>query len=276
MSTEWFGNAVIYHILIDRFAGFTVQENKSSPKQPGFMGGTLSGITEKLDYIQNLGMNTIWLSPFYKTTAYHGYHITDFYSVEPRFGTLGDLKVLIKAAHDRGLRTIADFVPNHCSYQHPFFKDAKSNPESPYRNWFFFSKWPNKYRAFFDFFELPKLNVNNPETAQHLLEAAEYWTRMGIDGFRIDHAVGVPKIFLKDLSRAIKKENPNAILIGEAWMANPGWKYLQDIDLPNKYLRRLFGCITQEFVQREYVGILDGVLDFFVRDLMLEFIAHKD
>ena len=126
---------MIYHILIDRFDGGW----KTPPQNAnGFLGGTIKGVTRRLDYIQSLGASAIWLSPFLKTESYHGYHITDYEAVEPRFGTWEDLRTLIAEAHSRGMKVISDFVPNHCYETHPFFQDAEANPESPYRKWFFF------------------------------------------------------------------------------------------------------------------------------------------
>ena len=84
-GTDWFKNSVIYHILIDRFAGF---KSSKGWEKPEFLGGTIQGIIESLPYLDELGINTIWISPFYKTSEYHGYHITDFYQVEPHFGTI--------------------------------------------------------------------------------------------------------------------------------------------------------------------------------------------
>ena len=90
MSTEWFKNSIIYHILIDRFAGC----EPNGWDKPEFLGGNIRGIIDKLDYVKRLGVNTIWISPFYKTSAYHGYHITDFFKVDPHFGSEEDLKEL--------------------------------------------------------------------------------------------------------------------------------------------------------------------------------------
>ena len=155
-GADWFKDAVIYHILIDRFAGFTSTENWDKPV---FLGGNLKGITEKISYLKNLGVNTIWISPFYQTSEYHGYHITDFYKVDPHFGTENDLIELIDAVHKNNMYIIADFVPNHCSNQHPFFIDAIRNKESKYRSWFYFTDWPNKYLCFLSIGFLPKISV---------------------------------------------------------------------------------------------------------------------
>ena len=95
-GVDWFKNAIIYHILIDRFAGFKILKNW---EEPVFLGGNIKGIIQSLPYLNNLGINTIWISPFYKTSEYHGYHITDFYQVEPHFGTVKEIKELIEIIH---------------------------------------------------------------------------------------------------------------------------------------------------------------------------------
>ena len=132
-NVKWFKNAVIYHIFIDRFAGYKQKDwNK-----PVFLGGNIKGIIEKLSYLQDLGVNTLWISPFYKTSAYHDYHITDFFKVDSHFGTLSYIKKLIKEVHKVNMHIVADFVPNHCSYKHPYFLDAQENKNSKYFNWFY-------------------------------------------------------------------------------------------------------------------------------------------
>ena len=127
MSIEWFKKAVVYQILIDRFAGC----QQDGWDKPQFLGGTIRGIIQRLDYIKDLGVNALWISPFYKTDQYHGYHIMDFYQVEPRFGDIEDLKELIEKVHHAGMRIIADFVPNHVSDRHPYFLDARKRVDSP-------------------------------------------------------------------------------------------------------------------------------------------------
>lgn len=134
-NVTWFKDSIIYQILIDRFAGFNSVNNWDKPQ---FLGGNIKGITEKLPYLKELGINTIWISPFYKCSEYHGYHITDFFEVEPRFGSMKDLQELIESSHKINIKIIADFVANHCSNIHPFFIDAQNNKNSKYRNWFYF------------------------------------------------------------------------------------------------------------------------------------------
>jgi glycosidase len=268
-AIDWFQDAIIDHVLIDRFAGFTPKEGL----KPDFLGGTLRGITDRLPYLENLGINTLWLSPFCKTSAYHGYHVMDFFKIEPRFGSLDDLKTLIDRAHISGIRIIADFVPNHCSRHHPFFEEARKNRQSRYFNWFIFDKWPDDYLCFLDVRELPKLNLDFPEARDHIVDAAKYWLSLGIDGFRLDHVIGPRHAFWKHFRREIKKDYPAAVLIGEAWLEGINRKHLKTIHIKNKYLRWIFGA-SQESIQKEYVGELDGVLDFRFRNLVCSHVAH--
>jgi glycosidase len=268
-STDWFQKAIIYHILIDRFAGVAFEDRL----QPEFLGGNLRAIVEKLPYLEDMGVNTLWLSPLCKTSAYHGYHVTDFLNVEPRFGSLDDLKNLIACVHQAGMRIIADFVPNHCSHKHPFFQEAQKNRKSRYRNWFIFNRWPDDYLCFLDVKELPKLNLDNAETRDHIIGAARYWLSLGLDGFRLDHVIGPKHSFWKYFRREIKKDYPEAVLIGEAWLEGISWRHLKTLHIRHKYLRWLFG-VSQEGIQREYDGELDGVLDFPFCNMARNHIAH--
>ncbi|MEJ2658325.1 MAG: alpha-amylase family glycosyl hydrolase [Desulfobacterales bacterium] len=269
-DTDWFKQAIVYQIMIDRFAGLKSREwNK-----PEFLGGNIKGITEKLGYLKALGVNTLWLSPFYETSAYHGYHVTDFMKVEPNFGTLEDLEELIKKAHDNGMRIIADFLPNHCSSHHPFFLDAQKDKHSKYFKWFTFNPWPREYLCFLDVKALPKLNLDYPEARDYIINAAKYWLSIGIDGFRLDHVIGPKHSFWKYFTTEIKAAYPRAVLIGEAWFEGIRFDHLKTIHIKNKVMRWLFG-VSQDSVQREYYGELDGVLDFRFLELVKIHIAHS-
>ncbi|MBN2164720.1 MAG: hypothetical protein JW717_00420 [Marinilabiliaceae bacterium] len=255
-APNWFQKAKIYHILVDRFSGSITGKNR-----PQFMGGTIKGIIEKLDYLSNLGINTLWLSPFFRTTAYHGYHITDFYKTDDRFGTIDDIKTLITESHKLNLKIITDFVPNHCSSHHPFFVDAQSNIDSQYFSWFYFKQWPSNYLCFMDYKSLPKLNLNNNATYKHITEAAKYWLSLGFDGFRLDHAIGPDHKFWQLFYHDIKKSYPNTVLIGEVWGQGFSPRLFNTIGIKNKSIRRITG-LTQDSLQHEYIGVLDAVFDF--------------
>lgn len=271
-GTDWFKNAIIYHIFIDRFAGFPSADNWDKSI---FLGGNIKGITKKLPYLKDLGINTLWISPFYKTSAYHGYHITDFYKVDPHFGTLKDVEKLIKTIHKYDMYIIADFIPNHCSRKHPYFKDAQENRDNPYFDWFYFTKWPHKYLCFLSISEIPKINLNNEEARNHIINAAKYWLNIGFDGFRFDHVIGPPHSFWKQFRKEIKTEFPNAVLIGEAWMLGIKRKELKTINIKNRFFKWLFGAASDSLL-KEYVGELDGVLDFKFQEIIKNYIQHHD
>jgi glycosidase len=263
-GTEWLKNSVIYHIFVDRFAGFQSPENWD---QPVFLGGTIRGIINKLPYMKDLGVTTLWISPFYKTSAYHGYHITDFYQVDPHFGSIEDIKDLIHASHEQNLHIIADFVPNHCSKEHPFFKEAQNDKNSQYKDWFYFTNWPNEYLCFLSVKEIPKLNLNNPVTRDHIVNAAKYWLNTGLDGFRLDHVIGPSHTFWRYFRQQIKGHYPNAVLIGEAWMMGIKQKELRTLHIRNKFFQWLSGAASDNLL-KEYIKELDGVLDFTVQELI--------
>jgi cyclomaltodextrinase len=271
-GTDWFINSVIYHIFIDRFAGFHSSENWN---QPVFLGGTIQGIIDKLPYLLDLGVTTLWISPFYQTFAYHGYHITDFYQVDPHFGTVEDVRELIRQSHAYDLRIIADFVPNHCSKEHPFFKEAQHEKNSLYSNWFYFTDWPDDYLCFLSVKDIPKLNLDNPHTRDHIVNAAKYWLGMGLDGFRLDHVIGPSHGFWKHFRSEIKDRFPKAVLIGEAWMMGIKRHELRTLQVRSKFLKWLSGA-SSDTLFKEYIGELDGVLDFKVQEMIRKYMTDPE
>jgi glycosidase len=264
---EWFQNTVIYHIFIDRFAGFQSTENW---ERPIFLGGNIQGIIDNLPYLIDLGVNALWISPFYQTSAYHGYHITNFYEVDPHFGTVEDIRNLIHEAHQNRLHVLADFVPNHCSKDHPFFQEAQQDENSQYKDWFYFTKWPDNYLCFLSIKDLPKLNLENPATRDHIVNAAKFWLSLGFDGFRLDHVIGPSHTFWKYFQSEIKKEYPHAVLIGEAWMKGIKRHELPTIQINNRFFKWLAGATPIGLFQ-EYIGELDGVLDFKVQEFIKKY-----
>ena len=265
MQKTWLSEAFIYHILIDRFNGQTMTE----PEKPHFAGGTIRGIIEKFDYIKSLGVNCLWISPFYKGIAYHGYHITDYYWVDEHFGTIDDLENLIRMAHQNGMKIIADLVPNHCSIEHPYFVEARNNISSRYRKWFCFNESTGEYLSFLGFKELAKINLDEPEARQYFIDNATFWMKKGIDAFRIDHVIGVSRSFLSELSRKLKEVNPSVKLIGEAWIEGIRGNVYNTLRIKHILFHKHFG-ISQERVQEQYVGLLDGVLDFEALNIILQ------
>jgi glycosidase len=177
--------------------------------------GDLPGIIEKLDYISQLGVNLIWICPFYKSPMDdNGYDVSDFYNIDELFGTLNDAKELIKQAHDRGIRIILDLVMNQTSDEHPWFVESRSSKDNPKRDWYIWQDGkydkngimipPNNWASFFEgscwnyddltgqyymkIFsnKMPDLNWENPKMRMAMAEMAKWWLDLGIDGFRVD------------------------------------------------------------------------------------------
>jgi hypothetical protein len=138
-APDWVYDAIVYQIFVDRFAAAhdqpPLRAATDASDLTSFSGGTLRGITERLDYLVALGVNCLWLSPVMDSPTYHGYNPTSFADVSPRHGSNADLRELIAQAHARGMRVLLDFVANHTSNEHPAFGDARQRPDSPYAEW---------------------------------------------------------------------------------------------------------------------------------------------
>jgi maltose alpha-D-glucosyltransferase/alpha-amylase len=239
----WFKRAVFYEIHIRGF--FDANQDGS---------GDLRGIQEKLDYLQWLGIDCIWLLPMFASPLRDGgYDIADYFAVHPDYGTVEDFKALVDAAHRRGIRVIADLVVNHTSSDHPWFQEARSSPDSPKRDWYIWSDTNDRYAdarvIFVDtegsnwtwdpvagayywhrfFSHQPDLNYENPEVQDAMLQVLRFWLDLGIDGFRLD---AVPYLFeeegtscenlpatheyLKRLRAEIDARYPDTVLLAEA------------------------------------------------------------
>jgi len=220
----------VYQILVDRFStGIESLDLKlSNQTSKEWMGGNLKGILKKLDYIKSLSMDGIWLSPIFKSSTYHGYSVLDFKKVDEHFGNEKIFEKLVKEAHKKDLKIILDFVFNHVSKFHPFFKSAQRNKQSEYFDWFVFEEWPNRYLCFLDFEELPKLNLRNEDCKNYILEVSEYWIEnFEIDGYRIDHAIGPPFEFWKEFIKLCKKINKDFLFLPEILFMHVHEKHLK-------------------------------------------------
>ncbi len=246
----WAREAMVYHVFIDRFYPGEGAKWLSPPDPSGFYGGTLRGVIEKLDYIQELGFNAIWLSPLFPSPSHHGYDATDYEQVEPRLGTRADLKALIARAHERGLRVIMDFVANHWSSLHPTFKDAQRDRSSPYYDWYLWNSWPDDYQTYFEVKNLPRLNLELGSPARaYLLKIAQFWLEQGVDGYRLDHAEGPPDDFWVDFRQACRAADPDCWLFGE--------------------------IVNTAERQRVYQGVFDGILDFHLAHALRQTFALR-
>lgn len=216
-TPEWAKSAIIYQIFPDRFA---IGNGRSLPQLDSLNaihGGTIRGIIEKLDYVADLGFNAIWINPFFPDDTHHGYHATDYFAVNPRMGTLEDVRELVRECHQRGIRLILDFVANHWGSKHPTFQSAQADKNSPYYDWYLWQEWPHTYTTFFGVQDLPQLNVENPEVQAHLFKSIRFWLGdVGFDGVRLDYVLGPTLNFWTAFRHVVQEVKPDAWLFGEA------------------------------------------------------------
>ncbi|GAB6060383.1 maltose alpha-D-glucosyltransferase [Desulfonatronum parangueonense] len=240
----WYKDAIIYEVHIKAFF---------DSNSDGI--GDLPGLTQKLDYLADLGITAIWLLPFYPSPLRDdGYDIADYFSVHPQYGTIKDFKMFLREAHKRGLRVITELVLNHTSDQHPWFQRARNSPPgSSWRNFYVWSDTQEKYqdaRIIFKDFETsnwtwdpvakayywhrfyshqPDLNFDNPQVGKALFRVIDYWLKMGVDGMRLDavpylyeregtNCENLPEThkYLQDLRAHIDAKYPNRMLLAEA------------------------------------------------------------
>ena len=277
---NWFDNIRIYHLLIDRFnGGWQVppkSENGRMDLNNVFCGGNLQGVIEKLDYIKDLGFTAIMLSPIFKSANYHGYHTLNFEEVDPHFGSWEDYQKLLDQAHNEGLKIICDFVPNHCWYEAPIFEQSLLKNGGKRRDWFFYPKEDSdEFVSFLNFGDLPKFNLTNPEVASFMIDKAEKLARMGVDAFRIDHALGQPHRFLKSLREQLQTIRNDIVVFGEVWAFGigpqlAGQLYFKTDARLQEFMAQDTKPFSQDDLQADYIDTLDGVLDFAYRDILLE------
>ncbi|WP_067976377.1 maltose alpha-D-glucosyltransferase [Mycolicibacter icosiumassiliensis] len=239
----WFKRAVFYEVLVRAFYDSN-----------GDGIGDLRGLTERLDYLQWLGVDCLWLPPFYDSPLRDGgYDIRDFYKVLPEFGTVDDFVELLDAAHRRGIRVITDLVMNHTSDSHPWFQQSRQDPDGPYGDYYVWSDTSERYAdariIFVDteesnwtfdavrkqfywhrfFSHQPDLNYDNPAVQEAMIDVLRFWLNLGIDGFRLDavpylferegtNCENLPEThdFLKRCRKVVDDEFPGAVLLAEA------------------------------------------------------------
>lgn len=229
---SWADEAVFYQIFIDRFnrGDFTKDDSyidmkcNEEPTRTSFMGGDIKGITEKLDYLEDLGINAIYLTPLFVSKTNHKYDITDYYAVDKQFGTKADLKELVEKSHKRGIRVILDAVFNHASNDIKEFLDVvKKGKNSKYFNYFIIHgdkvsvDKPN-YEMFSNCVDMPKWNNSNIEVQDFFIDIGLYWIKeFDIDGWRLDVSDEVSHDFWRRFRKAVKKLKKDVIIVGENW-----------------------------------------------------------
>lgn len=228
---EWVKDAVFYQIFVERF--FNGDENNSpkelvpwdsEPKPKSFYGGDLKGILLKLDYLQELGINGIYLTPIFESPSNHKYDTVDYKEIDKYFGDKKVFQELVRKAHEKGIKIILDAVFNHCSeYFPPFLEVKEKGKASPYYDWFCIeefplSKKPLNYQTFGYVSYMPKLNTSNPGLKKYLFDTVRYWMEeFEIDGWRLDVSDEIDHHFWRDFRNLVKEIKEDAVIIGENW-----------------------------------------------------------
>lgn len=240
---EWYRTAVFYEVMIRSFSDSS-----------GAGSGDLRGLIQRLDYLQWLGIDCLWLPPFYPSPMRDGgYDVADYTAIAPQYGSMADFAELVQAAHARGMRVVVDLVMNHTSDQHPWFQASRSDPEGPYGDFYVWSddntRYPDARIIFVDtetsnwtfdpvrrqffwhrfFGHQPDLNFENPRVVEAMLDVTRYWCQLGVDGFRLDavpylfeaegtNCENLPEThaFLAALRRMVDAEFPGRIMLAEA------------------------------------------------------------
>lgn len=245
-SLEWWNGAVVYEVFVRSFRD-----------SDGDGAGDLAGLIEKLDYLNDgdaatnadLGIDAVWLMPVHPSPSYHGYDVTDYDGVNARYGTSSQLDQLIAACHQRGIKVVLDFVPNHTSDQHPWFVDASSSASSAHRDWYVWSAsnpgWTQPFGSaaawhqtasggdwYYGVFSsgMPDLNWRNAAVRAEMDAIASRWLARGVDGFRLDavrylveDGAGLQQdrpdthAYLGSWRAKVLASSPHAMLVGEAW-----------------------------------------------------------
>ncbi|MEC2182405.1 glycoside hydrolase family 13 protein [Bacillus spizizenii] len=235
-APEWAKSTVWYQIFPERFANGREDlspENalpwgSKDPDVNDFFGGDLEGIIDKLDYLEDLGVNGVYLTPIFSAPSNHKYDTLDYYSIDPHFGDPKLFRTLVSQLHQRGMRIMLDAVFNHIGSASPQWQDVvKNGAQSRYKNWFHIHSFPVKednYDRFSFTPDMPKLNTANPEVQRYLLDIALYWIReFDIDGWRLDVANEVDHVFWKTFRQAVSAEKPDVYILGEIWHSAEPW-----------------------------------------------------
>jgi len=273
-TPDWVRDAIFYQIFPDRFAksrrvskkGLKLESWDSAPTTHGFKGGDLLGVVEHLDYLQDLGINAIYLNPITASASNHRYHTYDYFKIDPLLGGDSAFRELLDAAHVRGIRIVPDGVFNHASrgiWQ--FHHVLENGAGSPYVDWFHFNPdrlyakkhwgaYPTSeeqdqlkngvgsydaigYQAWWNLPALPKFNTNHPAVREFLYEAAVHWIKFGADGWRLDVPAEInDDSFWQEFRRRVKDVNPEAYIVGEIWHESKRWLQGDQFDAVMNYL----------------------------------------
>ena len=251
-TPEWFGSGVTYHIFPDRFRRLSVPKADGlvgnrwvheqwddmpqwQPDPDGeirnrdFFGGSLAGITSKLDDLARLGVTTLYLCPIFESASNHRYNTADYTHIDPMLGTEKDFDILCRQARERGIHILLDGVFNHTGSQSIYFnadgyypsEGAAQSQDSPYYDWYSFHPWPQDYDSWWGIHTLPAVREECPSYVDYIIDHPDSivrrWVRLGASGWRLDVADELPDWFIAKIRTALEETDPEGILIGEVW-----------------------------------------------------------
>ncbi len=284
---EWVQNSIFYQIFPDRFYRKEAKANAGGlaswydkPDRTNFFGGNLTGITAKLGYLEELGVNAVYLNPVFVAATNHRYDTFDYFNIDPLLGTNSDLKILVDEAHKRGIRIVLDGVFNHCGLGFSPFTDVlEKGKASPYCDWFIIDSFPIEtsppnYQTCGGEFYLPKLNMKNPEVQDFVIKVAKYWIEeTGIDGWRLDVPWKIPGTFWRTFRRKIKQIDQSILITGEIWRDGKDWLQGDTFDsIMNYQLREyiLDFCVRGAMDAEDFAFELERLLGSHRRSAFLQ------
>ena len=255
---DWVKDAVFYQIFPERFNNGDKSNDPAGvepwgniPTRENFFGGDLQGVMDKLDYLQELGVNAVYLNPIFAARTNHRYDTIDYFKVDPMLGDNALLKELVRRMHARGMHLILDGVFNHCgSGFAPFLDVMEKGEQSQYKDWFIARSYPLttepvNYLSCGGCVYLPKLNHAYRPVQEFILKVSRFWIEeAGIDGWRLDTPFKLPLVFWKEFRQAVKAANPQAYLVGEIWREAGPW------------------------IQGD---VFDGVMNYRLRDILYDY-----
>ncbi|WP_342429740.1 glycoside hydrolase family 13 protein [Neobacillus sp. FSL H8-0543] len=285
-APEWVKNTVWYQIFPERFANGNNENNpkdvlpwgSANPSPTNFFGGDMEGVIQNIDYLKDLGVNGIYFTPIFKAHSNHKYDTIDYLDIDPQFGTKETFRKLIEVCHKNGIKVMLDAVFNHSGYYFPQFQDVlKHGENSRFKNWFHINQFPivTEPKPNYDTFAytpfMPKLNTENPEVKEYLLEVGRYWVReFNIDGWRLDVANEVDHAFWRDFRKEVKAIKPDLYILGEIWHDSMPWLRGDQFDAVMNYplttnILNLFA--KQKITVKEFVDNMTSVIHMYPKNV---------
>ncbi|MGD6965346.1 alpha-glycosidase [Rossellomorea vietnamensis] len=286
-APSWVKDTVWYQIFPERFANGnkdwdpegTLPWGSTDPKPDNFFGGDLQGVMDAIPYLKELGITGIYFTPICKAYSNHKYDTIDYFELDPQFGDKETLKNLVKACHENGIKVMLDAVFNHSGLYFPQFQDVLEKGESSaFKDWFHIREFPLQkdplpnYDTFAFEPSMPKLNTENPEVRDYLLEAARYWIKeFDIDGWRLDVANEVDHSFWREFRKETKAIKPELYILGEIWHDSMPWLRGDQFDAVMNYpfTTNILNLFAKDSINpRQFMESMTQVVHMYPRNVM--------